>query len=411
MAQWKARIGRRIWRVGRVIPVTLPGLVLGLGSAFVALAFAKSNSDYLLYAAALLALGLLAACTLFVVLTTALLWRQLRRLPSGLPETLEAESSTDTSFRLPRLRSLPLIEVDLLWDQPASVQVELVSSGPWCCERVTPRKRARAVKVVRCFSVADVFGLAAISFSVTWNTALRIVPALASASAPLPVSQAQGDLFSHPAGEPEGDLVEMRAYGPGDPLHHVLWKTFARTRRLLVRMPERALAYPSINSACLIAGESDEDSCSAARLYLEKRLFGSGFVFCADGAKRPTGDPREAIDQIIDSVKAKERGLEASSLDVLASSHRVSSCLIFVPPVDGPWRSRVEIFSSRLAVPATIVIGVSGALPQGERKFKQMLFRKDGASTDWDGLARLTLELRQCGMKVQVIHRELGEMA
>ena len=61
-------------------------------------------------------------------------------------------------------------------------------------------------------------------------------------NAELAAGRASGDAVSHPAGRQEGELIEMRRYGPGDPLRHVLWKTYARTRRLLVRMHERAIS-------------------------------------------------------------------------------------------------------------------------------------------------------------------------
>ena len=64
----------------------------------------------------------------------------------------------------------------------------------------------------------------------------------------------------------------------GDPLRHILWKTFARTRRLLVRMPERAIAPQPITVAFLVAGEHDEPTASAARLYLERGLVGKFFL-------------------------------------------------------------------------------------------------------------------------------------
>ena len=55
----------------------------------------------------------------------------------------------------------------------------------------------------------------------------------------------------------------MRAYGHGDPMRHVLWKTFARSRRLLVRMPERAIAPSPTTVAFLIAGPGEGDPIAA----------------------------------------------------------------------------------------------------------------------------------------------------
>src|SRR4029079_3371216 len=93
--------------------------------------------------------------------------------------------------------------------------------------------------------------------------------------------------FSHPAGRQDGDLVEMRNYGVGDPMRHILWKTIARTHRPLVRTPERAIAPAPITVAFLVAGAADEPTAATARLYLERGMFGPDFLFAADGPAPP----------------------------------------------------------------------------------------------------------------------------
>src|SRR5206468_1000700 len=113
-----------------------------------------------------------------------------------------------------------------------------------------------------------------------------------------------------------------------------------------VRMPERAIAPQPITVAFMVAGACDEPTAATARLYLEKGMFGSDFLFSADGSGRPTRHTHEAIDQIIDSIGS--RGDGAASLDQLAGqveSARLASAVVFAPPVDGPWRDRVAAFS------------------------------------------------------------------
>jgi hypothetical protein len=206
----------------------------------------------------------------------------------------------------------------------------------------------------------------------------------------------------------------MRAYGHGDPMRHVLWKTFARSRRLLVRMPERAIAPSPTTVAFLVAGPGDEPSCGTARLYLERNLFGTDFLFGADGAAAPAKDRDTALDQIIDSAQA-EGGV---ALDVLGKNidpMRLASCVVFAPAVDGPWRERVVQFAARLPAPPTVVIGVDGVPPSAPRSRLSRLLVRKAADGDRDGRAlagvpRLREELEASGLRVQIVHRSTGQV-
>ena len=55
-------------------------------------------------------------------------------------------------------------------------------------------------------------------------------------------SLASGDAAPHPMGLEDGDRLELRRYMPGDPARFIHWKVLSRTRRLMVRTPERALS-------------------------------------------------------------------------------------------------------------------------------------------------------------------------
>ncbi|HKA91101.1 MAG TPA: DUF58 domain-containing protein [Haliangiales bacterium] len=407
-------IGERLARAWQAVPVRLPGLVVLGAGLYAAFRLGKREADYLLFPAGLVAVALVAVSLLCVALGAYLLWRSVRRAPSGLTGNLDTTVSTPTAFRFARFAAWPFVEVKMRWEQPGDVSVEVQTAGRAYAETVTARERGRHARVVRRFTVEDVFGLTAISFRVTWDEPLRIAPAAAAATAELATSYAHGDSFSHPAGRQEGDLVEMRAYGHGDPLRHVLWKTFARTRRLLVRMPERAIAPQPITVAFLVAGPGDEPTAATARLYLERGVFGPDFLFSADGAARPTRDTHEAVDQIIDSVAARAHG--GASLDALASqveATRLATCVVFAPPVDGPWRERVTAFIRRLPAPATIVIGVAGAADGARRSRMGRLLWRAAGDDDPDSralakLPALRAALEADGLRVQVLHRETG---
>src|SRR4029077_19754465 len=96
--------------------------------------------------------------------------------------------------------------------------------------------RALAAEVVRSIRVSDVFGMARVIFRRRMVMDVRIEWHCGAVKPQQLFSQTNsGDAFSHPDGKPEGDLIEMRRYVPGDPLKLVLWKLYARSGQLLVR--------------------------------------------------------------------------------------------------------------------------------------------------------------------------------
>lgn len=407
------QLARRALRVLEKVPLRAPGVVLLAAGAFAAFRVGRGESDYLLYPAGLAAIGLVALCSLTVGTAALLLHRWLARAASGVPEDLETLAPRRTAFRFPRFAAWPLVEVSMRWEDPPGIEVELEAAGRFFEETVTARERGRHPRLVRRFTVEDLFGLCAVSFRVAWPGPLRIAPAIAVSGAELASSWSHGDSFSHPAGRAEGDLIEMRAYGHGDPMRHVLWKTFARTRRLLVRMPERAIAPRPVTVAFLVAGAGDEPTASVARLYLERGVFGPDFLFSADGADEATARIHEAIEQIVDSASARADG--GGTLERVGSQverARLGACVIFAPALDGAWRDRVLGFARKLPAPATVVIGVDGEPEDGHRRglVGRLLWSSAAAERSPPGLPALREALEGGGLRVQVIHRRTGQL-
>lgn len=409
----RARLSRLFARLRRLMPLRVAGLVL-VGAALVALRYSEAEVDYLLRPVALVALALVAACVGLVLVTTLGVRRLVKAQPAGVPPELQSGAELTTGFRVPNVRALGLLDVTVEWVTPPGFQVSLVRTEGRLGERVSALERGRHDTLTRRLTVEDVFGLAALSFEVSWPITLRVTPVAAPVSATLAASRSSGDAWSHPSGRAEGDLVEMRSYAHGDSMRHVLWRTFARTRRLLVRMPERAVAPQPLNVAFLIAGTGDEPSAGVARVFLEQGLLGPDFVFAADGAQKPTTRVPEAVEQIIDSVRV--RGDGASGLDGLANQvepHRLGACVVFAPPVDGPWRERLIAMSRRLSVPATVVIGVDTAGDEATpppARVPRWLLREDVVVTRATHLATLKAALEADGFPVKVVHRPTGKL-
>lgn len=396
-------------RLRRAVPLRIGSFVLLICAFALVLEWGPSEADFLVYPAALVAVGLVVGCVVVTTLGSLTLRRAVRKFEAGLPERLETTQPAATGFRIPSLRAWLLLDVSLWWVEPDCVQVSLEPVDGMLAEVVTPSARGRHTQVVRRFTVEDVFGLTRLSFDLAWSTSLRVTPVSAHQSAELAAGSAQGDTLANPAGKASGDMVEMRAYAPGDSMRHVLWKVYARTRRLLVRMPERALAPGPVSVAFFVAGPQDEASAGAARLYVEAGLLGADLLFAADGASAPARTAAEALEQLVDSSTQRNNG---ATLDAVASQmdpSRLTSCLVFAPAVDGPWRARLVEFLRRRALSATVVIGVDEELqaPAPQSRLKTFLFQPTSTSS-LDGLSSLRASLEADGFPVKVIHRATG---
>jgi hypothetical protein len=408
------RAVRRWLERGRdLFPVTFIGLAALGAAAFVYWKWGKKQSDYILYSAGPVVFGLVALALVFTLLATLRVWLAVRRSPTGIPPGVETTRGTRTSVRFPRLALWPMVQVRLRWREPKGVEISLSADGSALVETVVFAARGFYPRIVRRFTVGDIFGLTSLSFTVTSTQTIRVAPLRAAPTANAFSARSSGDAVSHPAGKQEGDMVEMRRYAYGDPLRNVLWKTYARTRRLLVRMPERAIAPQPTSAAFLVAGAHDDPTASVARMYIEEGLLGTQWVFLADGANGPTARRDEAVDQVIASSAAQAQG--GDGLEILIRSvepSRLGGCLVFAPPVDGPWRERLLAFARRLPSPPTVLVGFDGPLSPPRRRslVRRLLLDAPALAPRANGLGVLCKTLRQHGIRVGVLHRATGQL-
>ncbi len=407
---------RRLFeRLRRVFPLRPGALILLAAAAALVFLWAPQEADFLLYPAGLVALLLVVVCVVLVVLGTISLRRTVKALAVSVPERLETTRATGTGFRIPSLGRWLVLDVGLTWVEPPGLEVKLEPLDGQLAEVITANERGRYTRLVRRFTVEDVFGLTGSSFDVEWPVALAITPASAKQGAQLAAGRSQGETLANPAGRAEGDLVEMRQYAYGDSMRHVLWKVYARSRKLLVRMPERALAPGPISVAFFVAGPEDEASAGAARLYVEAGLLGADLLFTADGSVVPARSARDAVEQLVDSATQRGRGGEA--LDAAAAQidpGRLTSCVLFVPPVDGAWRDRVVGFVRKYSLRASVIIGVDevGEAPTSPSRLNSFFFRPDVTlDTARPSLKALRAALEAEGLPVKVLHRSTGQIS
>jgi len=150
----------------------------------------------------------------------------------------------------------------------------------------------------------------------------------------LPLGLGVGDDLSDPSGSLIGDQVEMREYQPGDSPRLIRWKLFARTKKLLIRTPERAIAEQPSTCAYLLGGKTAGPAAELARELLERGSFGGDFLFGAEGSSRVShGDLDLARNIVAESGLQDELTCEGLTAFLgAASGQGFSDCLIFAPP-------------------------------------------------------------------------------
>jgi hypothetical protein len=377
-----------------VFPLTPTGLVL---LAFAAVAFwllGVRRLDLVVLAIASLGAGLAGLAVLLVSLVTAFTWLRLRR--AGRPGLLllECDVRQPTGFVAPLPRWLPLVEVSWRWLDPPEAEVTIEPGRNGLVERVLPHRRAYLGAVTRRVSVRDVMGLAAISWDRSEPREVHIAPARGLLDRmPLLEGLTGGEDLSEPRGSPHGDRVDMRQYTRGDSPRLILWKVYARTRKLLVRIPERAVTARPRACAYLVAGDGDEASASLARAIVERGSLGDNWRFGADGSLTPATDTASALEIIIASGSAPE-GVPTAFPGFLARAARdgFSICFACLPARRGPWADGVVAALRQTSMRVHLLTAVDGsrAALQPERAWHRfVLRRRPGGPPGVDDLAHM----------------------
>lgn len=391
-------------------PLTATGLGGGLAMVWLWLSVVGPRQDRVLQALVLAGLAMLLLTSLLVLAVA--LWLKRQPQQTGEPLDLLAGTTSVTQWRAPGIEWIPWLKLDVCWLSPASSEVRCSTSPDGVIEEVVIPERGEFPGVVRQLTVRDVFGLSKARFEWTTSQPVTITPA-SGRPAPLPefLQHRAGDGFAHPHGSDEGDLMESRSYAAGDPLKRIHWKVFARTRRLMVRLPEKSLTPSERLVACFVAGEGDEPTAGLARSMLEHGQLGGDFVFCADGAVEPTSNSEAALRQIVRSVQ--ERRAPGTAFDVLndAAFQTTQDCLVFAPSRRGPWVNRLRDFSRCRSVSPRVLIGIDHS-PETElaTSWSNWMWQHSGSECgDLDELRAVCADLQDCGLNIHVFDRRSGQ--
>lgn len=356
-------------------PLTPAGVALlalcALG--FWVLGVQRADLVLLLASTAVAAVVLLTAFTvLLAALATRRRWRT-NPAPGQPVLGLETGFSGRTGLRL-ALPPVPFVEITWEWLRPPGVEVNLARVGPLVAEEACPRRRCLVEGVTRRLQVRDVLGATCISWKEEAPVRVRVLPSRGPLSdAVLLASLIGGDEVADPWGDAQGDRVEMRRYGPGDPARHILWKTYARSRKLMVRIPERALIPRPRACAYLVRGPGDEAGAALARVVLEQGLLGEGWRFGADGSRDPAADLETALDVLARSGNPDGGPCGLAEFLQGAEAQGYQSCLVFVPPSEGPWLAQAQGAARSGRLRLTFVMGIEDPQRRARSRWQRLL--------------------------------------
>jgi hypothetical protein len=320
----------------RVFPITWTGAALLALAGLTIWTQGISHKDLVLFTGALVIIAI-QALLLTLTIGTAFVaaWRSRKARCPVASLQLETNSECSTGFAVRFPGWLPFVSLSWEWVTPPGVEVRQRRKGAMLEEDVVPGSRGMSGSIQRKFTLRDFLGLSAIQWMAMDPVALRILPArIADTGLALPLGLGIGEDLSDPSGTPIGDQVDMRGYQHGDSPRLIRWKLYARTGKLMIRMPERAIAEQPSTCAYLLGGKSAGSASELARELLERGSFGGEFLFGAEGsAKVSYGDIELARDIVAES--GMEKTLSCAGLPGFlrtASDSGFSDCLLFAPP-------------------------------------------------------------------------------
>jgi hypothetical protein len=403
-------------RTRDLFPVTLRGALVLLAAAFALYVYGVGELDGVWYVAGL-GLSALGVLSLLSVLLAALrvgLWLRRQRSLEVTPLATDTGRPLLTGFAVPRLRFWLFVEVRLSWLTPEFAEIDLLEAHALGREQVRLADHGEIRHVLRRIELRDVFGLASLALRQAATVRIDVLPQRGALAQLAPLSSlAGGDDVPHPLGVSEGDRLELKRYAPGDPARFIHWKVYARTQKLVVRMPERALSRAYRVASFLAAGQGDGASAAVARVALEQQAFGSDFRFGADGSPAPTDRVDTALVALRRSAAARARGgADLNAFVEQVEKEGPAALVLFVPPHAPSVEAHVAQLLRQRARPARVVIGVDGVVAREKPSLLARLAFQSSPSprTLLSQLAVSVAAYKRLGCDVLVIDRESGRV-
>ena len=417
-------IGKISYTIYGSYPLTLQGTIVLLISTTSLKFFGYDSMDLVIFALAICAIVILIFCLFCVMIGGLIIQKKIRgkiyQENNGDPVSVEVGFPNETGFRVAPIRILPLVKLKWKFIYPDQIETRIrAKKGAALSEEIVPNKRCKINHVIRKFSLSDVLGFCRYSWIQKQTLNFTALPQTSTLSAiPQLRSLNAEDGLSNPSGKPEGDRMEIRRYVPGDSIRDVMWKVYAKTRQLNVRLAEKSVLQDTQTLAYLLSSDQDEAAAAIARMSLETGALGEDWTFGADGCDHPCKDLESALDAV-----AKSRAIEVPheyGLDKFlrfATGKSSTYCIIFAAAEIAPWLPKVLDTVSSVSNGFSIVLATDGFTGVKERKiWEDLLFKQDKysknrskSSSPKSDILRLLTELKQRVESVIVIDRQSGQ--
>ena len=371
-----------IRRVRDYVPFTGPGILLFLFGIWSFEHFAISQSDFFVRASIIVFLYLYLGLSCVTMLIRFVVNRRLKGLvlSSEHTQTTRGERINVVSAA-PGFKVYPLVEVNVKSRQPARYLIEDASRARHRSVTLIPQRRGTIDSLELTFEVADIFGLnrTLIQRNIPFHLEVQAQrPALESPQLHLPN---EGDDSAHPAGSLAGDYVDMRRYAPGDPQRFILWKAFARSRKLLVRTPERAQSKEPAIALVLMTCHQDSEAADVARYFLEQAH--EKLAFGAAGLSEVAFNVHDALALLKTSGGIDEFSVESvcdSLATLLKDTHQ--RVVVVASPQDTALTQRLTELTHRLGVTPHVIVSSSDTSKPPSSRWQQfgILNPKDSGS-------------------------------
>lgn len=342
---------------------------------------------------------------------------------------LEAEVQTASGFAIRLPKWLPFLEVSWTWENAeGACHAETTQrlEGRDTREIVVPWRRGEYTGILRRVRVSDILGLCRVTWREKEAIALRVLPHRGNVDRLVPLMGiVSGEDISNPYGDPWGDRVDMRQYTPGDSPRMILWKVYARSRKLMVRIPERAVSARPRGCCYLVADvwprssrrqeSTDEAGAGVARVILERHLLGEGWSFAADGGGDPASTLSNALDVLARSGTPAVASTGFADFIARAVSDGFGYCVLFLPPRPGPWMDVVTDVIQRTPLRVHVFIGVDNlaSIVKSERpSFLHRLVLRAGQRhrPTLRELTEVVSTAGTCATQVCVVDRAAGQL-
>ena len=375
--------------IAGLFPLTIQGTITLLVTTIFLRAFGYGSMDLVVFAITICALTILIFCLFCVIISGLLVQRKIQKKMGEQriyyeKISVEAEYPNETGFKLPPLNILPLVQLSWRIAYPDYIETRLrATPDGMLSEEIIPAKRCNTEYVTREFTVSDVLGFCRYSWlqkqtvnclALPKKNTLKSIPLLRSLNAE--------DGLPNPSGEPEGDRMEIRPYTPGDSVRNIMWKVYARTRQLNIRLAEKSVFHDTKMMAYLLSSKNDEAAAAVARMALERGTLGEDWLFGADGSEKGCDTLASALEAIAKSRSIEseyEYGLE----NFLTSSAGRSNthCIVFAAAEYAPWLPQLRRTIGNFPNQFSLVLGTDGfEEPNKPNLWQNLLFRTPPAS-------------------------------